>query len=96
MIQEYYVLATKRVELRGTVKAYSLGDAEKKVKDHWHIYDLEDTDAVAAHTSEAKGDNPKIAEYDSKITIIHIENIKKVCKECGHYWRKHKEGKCPI
>jgi len=87
----YYVLATRRVELRGHVKAVNRSQAIEFVKKNWEIYDHPTENAVCAGVASLKRETPIISEYDDAIKILYLEDEKLICKKCGQ--KKH-DGPC--
>lgn len=94
----YFVLATKRVELRGEIWAKDREHAIERIKAEWQIYDHHCENAVCAGTASAnKGKPPIISEYDDHIKILYLEDTKHICKKCGQRLRNHnKDGSCRI
>ena len=92
----YFVLATKRVELRGHVKAKSRQAALEKVREEWYIYDHETVDnAVCAGIASETDPPPEIAEYESPLFILYLEDIAKICTHCGQPFTEHNDdGSC--
>lgn len=70
---KFFVLATKMVELRGTVQAKNLKAARQNVLDHWHIHDT-DNNTVTAGTSQLNAIPPVISEAQQNIRITYIED----------------------
>jgi hypothetical protein len=73
---KFFVLATKLVELRGTVQAKNLEAARQNVLDHWHIHDT-DNNTITSGTSQLNAEAPIISEAQQNIRIIHIEDKNK-------------------
>ena len=69
---KFSILATKRIELRGTVYAQTLDEAKSKVKDYWYVYDTPGN-SVTAGTAEKGGAMPILSEYQDPIRIFHIQ-----------------------
>ncbi len=71
---KYHILATKSVELRGSIQARTLEQAEQKAKDHWQIYDTSEN-TITAGTSEQGGATPVISEHPRPLRIIHTVEV---------------------
>jgi hypothetical protein len=72
-MRKFFILATKRVELRGFVQAEDLKSAKEKVKDYWQIYDTPHN-TITVGTAEPNGEVPIVSEFDEMIKILHIED----------------------
>ena len=70
---KFFVLATKLVELRGTVQAKNLEAARQNVLDYWHIHDT-DKNTITSGTSQLNAEPPVISEAQQNVRIIHIED----------------------
>jgi hypothetical protein len=72
-MDKFFILATKRVELRGFIRAENLESANQKVRDYWQIYDTSHN-TITVGTAEPGGEVPIISEFDEMIKILHIED----------------------
>lgn len=69
----YFILATRRIELRGVVKADSPRQARKLVRENWYIYDTGDNTITSGSGAPRRAPSPVISEMEDRIQFLHVE-----------------------
>jgi hypothetical protein len=87
---KFHVLATKLVELRGTVQARDLKSARQNVLDYWYIHDT-DENTITSGTGQLNAKDPVISEAQQNVRIIYIEDENKQRHKFGKELDKLKE-----
>jgi hypothetical protein len=75
--KKFFILATKRIEVRGYIYAHNEKHAAEKVRSCWHIHDVGNNEVSAHSSSTSSLDTPPtIGEFEAPIQILHIELVK--------------------
>jgi len=70
----YFILATRRIELSGIVRARSKEAAIELAKKSWYIHDTQSNSITSGSTS-TRTPAPRIAEMEDAFRILHIRNL---------------------
>ena len=90
---KFFILAFKKVELRGIIVAKDAQEARDKMKEYWQMFDTSNN-TVTATTMEPGGEHPILSEAPGTIKITHIEEEDGTKHTRGRILTKlQKEGK---
>ena len=90
---KFFILAFKKVELRGTIIAKDVAAAKAKMQTYWQIFDT-NSNTITAETMEKDGEHPILSEAPGVIQVTHIEEEDGTVHPRGKIRTKlQKEGK---
>jgi len=89
---KFFILAFKKVELRGIIVAKDAQEARDKMKEYWQMFDT-NKNSVTAETMEPGGEHPILSEAPGTIQISYIEEEDGTKHRKGILTKLQKEGK---